>query len=164
MDLFEKAAVLQYRHRRIGDPGRCVGWCSTDSQRLRFDVLCRVGDTSDSQTLATSVSTMCPSSSTKRAGAMVIFHAPDLCRPACCTPFFQMDYVLASGVLSYRCRNALYPYKAIRQMWEAATRGPGFNLLEANVFEASHVLWSKSACNPGVFPNARSGRGTRDRF
>lgn len=140
MDLFEKAAILQYRHRRIGDPGRCVGWCSTDSQRLRFDVLCRVGDTSDSQTLATSVSTMCPSSSTKRAGAMVIFHAPDLCRPACCTPFFQMDYVLASGALSYRCRNALYPYKAIRQMWEAATRGAGFNLLEANVFEASHVL------------------------
>jgi SAM-dependent methyltransferase len=162
MDLFEKAAILQYHRRRIGDPGRCaLGWRSADSQRLRFDVLCRVGDMSGCKVLDLG----CGHGDLKRfldqrfadVAYLGVDHMPEFIDEArrrhghlphtgfvqadmLNAVFPEVDYVLASGALSYRSRNALYPYNAIRQMWEAATRGLAFNLLDANVFEANHVL------------------------
>ncbi|GLQ87802.1 class I SAM-dependent methyltransferase [Dyella flagellata] len=162
MDLFEKAAVLQYHRRRIGDPERCaLGWRSPDSQRLRFEVMCRVGDMSGCKVLDLGcgygdLKAFLDTQFTELA-YLGVDHMPEFIEEACRryghlprTGFVQadilnavlpeVDYVLASGALSYRSSNALYPYNLIRQMWEAATRGLAFNLLDANVFEATPVL------------------------
>ncbi|RUL79015.1 class I SAM-dependent methyltransferase [Dyella choica] len=162
MELFEKAAVLQFHRRRIGDPKRCaLGWRTPESQRLRFDVLCRVGDMSGCKVLDLGcgygdLKPFLDSRFTELA-YLGVDHMPEFIEEARRrhghlprTGFVQadmlnavlpeVDYVLASGAMSYRNSNALYPYNLIRQMWEAATRGIAFNLLDANVFEATHVL------------------------
>jgi SAM-dependent methyltransferase len=162
MDLFEKAAVLQYHRRLVGAPGLgALGWRSAESQSLRFDVLCRVGDLSGSKVLdlGCGYGDFKPFLDQRFAhfaylgvDHMAEFidearyrygHLPstgfvqaDMLRAV----FPEVDYVFASGAMSYRSRNALYPYNLIRQMWETARRGIAFNLLDANVFVPTHVL------------------------
>lgn len=162
MDLLEKAAILQYHRRRIGDPERCaLGWRTPDSQRLRFEALCHIGDMSGCKVLdlGCGYGDLKPFLDQRFTDVayLGIDHMPEFIDEARRrhghlprTGFVQadilnvvlpqVDYVLASGAMSYRSRNALYPYNLIRQMWEAATRGIAFNLLDANVFEATHVL------------------------
>lgn len=162
MDLFEKAAVLQYHRRRIGDPTRCaLGWRSPEGQRVRFEVLCRIGDMSGCKVLdlGCGYGDLRPFLEQRFVDVayLGVDQMPEFIEEACRrhghlprTGFVQadmlnavlpqVDYVLASGAMSYRSGNALYPYNLIRQMWEAATRGIAFNLLDANVFEATPVL------------------------
>jgi SAM-dependent methyltransferase len=162
MTLFEKAAVLQYHRRRISDSGRCaLGWRTTDSQRLRFEALCRVGDLSHRKVLdlGCGYGDLKPFLDQRFTDVayLGVDHMPEFIDEARRrhghlprTGFVeadilnavlpQADYVLASGAMSYRSRNALYPFNLIRQMWEAATCGIAFNLLDANVFQATHVL------------------------
>ncbi|MBE1160670.1 class I SAM-dependent methyltransferase [Dyella acidiphila] len=162
MHLLEKAAVLQYHRRRLGDPGRCaLGWRTVDSQRLRFDALSRVGDLSGSKVLdlGCGYGDLKPFLDQRFADVayLGIDHMPEFIEEARRrhghlprTGFVQadilnavfpaVDYVLASGAMSYRCSNALYPYNLIRQMWDAAERGIAFNLLDARVFPPGSVL------------------------
>lgn len=162
MDLLEKAAILQYHRRRIGDPERCaLGWRSPDSQRLRFDVLCRVGNLSNCKVLdlGCGYGDLKPFLDQRFSDVayLGVDHMPEFIDEArrrhghlsrtefvqadmLNAVFPQVDYVLASGAMSYRSRNALYPYNLIRQMWECAARGIAFNVLDANVFEATPVL------------------------
>lgn len=162
MHLFEKAAILRYHRDRIGDPARCaLGWRTPDSQRLRFEVLCQVGDMSGCKVLDLG----CGHGDLKpflderfaEVNYLGVDYMPEFIDEAARrygrlprTAFMHADmlnavlpeagYVLASGAMSYRSSNALYPYNFIRQMWEAATRGVAFNLLDASVFKADHVL------------------------
>jgi SAM-dependent methyltransferase len=162
MDLLEKATVLQYHRRRIGEPDvRALGWRSVDSQRLRFDVLCRIGDLSGRKVmdLGCGYGDLKPFLDQRFADVayLGIDHMPEFIDEArrrhghlprtgfvqadiLNAVFPEVDYVLASGAMCYRSRNALYPYNLIRQMWDAAQCGIAFNLLDANVFVASDVL------------------------
>ncbi|HUB88128.1 MAG TPA: class I SAM-dependent methyltransferase [Dyella sp.] len=162
MDLLEKAAILQYHRRRIGDPERCaLGWRTPDSQRLRFEALCRVGDMSGCNVLdlGCGYGDLKPFLDRRftEVAYLGVDHMPEFIDDARRrhghlprTGFVQadmlnaqfpaVDYVLASGAMSYRSNNALYPYSLIRQMWEATIRGIAFNLLDAHVFDATHVL------------------------
>jgi trans-aconitate methyltransferase len=162
MHLLEKAAVIQYHRCRIGEPKLCaLGWRSADSQRLRFDVLCRVGELGDCKVLdlGCGYGDLKPflDQQFNDVAYLGIDHMPEFIDEArrryghlprtgfvqadiLNAVFPEVDYVLASGAMSYRSRNALYPYHLIRQMWETAKRGVAFNLLDANVFTATHVL------------------------
>lgn len=162
MDLFEKAVVVQYHRGRIDIPELdALGWRSPDSQRLRFDALCRIGDLGGSKVLdlGCGYGDLKPFLDQRFTDVayLGIDHMPEFIDEArrrhghlprtgfvqadmLNAVFPKVDYIVASGAMSYRSSNALYPYNLIRQMWEAAERGIAFNLLDANVFQADYVL------------------------
>jgi SAM-dependent methyltransferase len=162
MDLLEKAAVLQYHRRRIDVPGlSALGWRTFESQCLRFERLCDVGDLSGCKVLdlGCGYGDLKPFLDERFTDIayLGVDHMPEFIDEArrrydhlpgtgfvqadiLNAVFPEVDYVLASGAMSYRSRNTLYPYNLIRQMWETARRGVAFNLLDANVFMATNVL------------------------
>ena len=52
----------------------------------------------------------------------------------------QVDYVLASGALSYQTSNWLFPFTMIRKMYDSAAKGIAFNLLDADRFTSNTIL------------------------
>jgi hypothetical protein len=55
-----------------------------------------------------------------------------------------VDYIFASGALSYRCGNHVFPYSIIRKMYLHARKGVAFNLLDHDYhrYPTDHVLKS----------------------
>ncbi len=54
--------------------------------------------------------------------------------------FPQVDYVLASGALGYRCENPDFYGNMIRKMYGAATKAMAFNMLDAAHFQDDQLL------------------------
>ena len=54
--------------------------------------------------------------------------------------FPRVDFVLASGVLSYRCSIPDFYMNMIRKMYEAAAVAVGFNMLDVQIFRGHGLL------------------------
>jgi SAM-dependent methyltransferase len=166
MDTFEKNAVIQFyreqlKHARA--PHEALGWNDLESQQKRFEALCRVGDLNSSTILDIG----CGTGDLKAYldlhyhdfSYIGIDHMPEFIEHANKKmgeqprTFFVMcdfttdglsmaDYILASGSLSYRSANAMYPFSIIRKMYQHARKAVAFNLLDGDYryYPAEHVL------------------------
>ena len=152
MEILEKARILTYHRRRLGTSDHAeLGWRSRANQRARFDAICRWGDMSGCTVLDLGCGhgDLKPFLDRRFAGVKYLGvdflpefvaearrrygHMPD-------THFLQADFlntglpevdvVVACGSLNYKTENVLFPYSAIARLWEAASRGVAFNLLD----------------------------------
>jgi len=162
LDLLEKARMLTYHRRRLGQPPlKELGWRNAQSQALRFDALCRWGDLSDKIVLDLGCGhgDLKPYLDARFSGVKYLGldlmpefvdegrrrhgHLPDthfLHADFLTTGLPEVDVVLACGSLNYKTENVLHPEQAIAKMWEIARFGVAFNLLDENVFESDQVL------------------------
>lgn len=162
MNPIERATVLYFhRHRLSLPPHKALGWRTPDSQQIRFAVLSEIGDCSGCSVLDVGCGhgDLKPFLDTRYAGIryLGIDQQPEFLETArqryaqqADTAFVQadithaefpeVDYVFASGALSYRSSERLYPQAVIAAMWRASRRGLAFNLLDAEVFAADEVL------------------------
>ncbi len=152
MELLEKARVLSYHRRRLGSSDHAeLGWRTRANQRARFEALCRWGDLAGCtiMDLGCGHGDFKPFLDARFAGVKYLGvdflsefvtearnrhgHLPD-------THFLQADFlntrlpkadvVVASGSLNYKTENVLFPYSVIVRLWDAASRGVAFNLLD----------------------------------
>lgn len=165
MNLIERATIQHFHRHRIGTFGvssaRCVGWRDDDSQRRRFDAIasaaafagasvldvgCGLGDLKGflderfEDVSYIGVDHMAPfiRQARERYGhdAGTSFLEGDFGSAA----FLEVDYVVASGALSYRCADPGFWRRMIRKMFCSARRGVLFNMLDAAVFPAHPLL------------------------
>lgn len=162
MEILEKAQILTYHRRRLGlSPIRELGWRSRENQELRFSAICRWGDLSGCivMDLGCGHGDLKPYLDTRFSGIkyLGIDFLPEFVAEATRrhghlpgTHFLQADFlntglpdvdvVVACGSLNYRTENILFAHAAIARMWEVATRGVAFNMLDENVFGEDPVL------------------------
>ena len=165
MKLTEKATVIHYHRHRIGAHGKgtaeALGWRQKDSQVKRFEVISTVGDLAGCSLLDVG----CGYGDLKgfldqRFSGLTyigIDQMPEFITSAkerhkdCADTFFyqtdfttvafpQVDYVIASGALSYRCDNPDFYQDMIRKMYSASTRALSFNMLDADQLPAHPLL------------------------
>ena len=165
MNLIERATVMHYHRWRIETFGEqtveALGWQGPDSQIKRFEAICDIGDFTGCAVLDVG----CGYGDLKaflddRCREFVyigIDHMPEFIntaqdrfkgRPN--TFFYQcdfatanfptVDFVVASGALSYRCNEREFYKRIIRKMFEAATRGAAFNMLDVARFPDHPLL------------------------
>lgn len=189
MTLFEKATIMHYHRRRIGEFSigtvKALGWTNEQSQQQRFAALTEVGDLNGCSLLDIG----CGHGSLKGylderfhgfsyigIDQMPEFIAEARClygqRPNCyfCQADFtaqqlpRADYVLASGVLSYRSQEKGCYYAMIETMYAAADKALAFNMLDAAKFPHHEFLLGHDAEKVLTFcktlsPNVRLVRG-----
>jgi len=165
MNLIEKATIIHYHRHRITAHGdgtaRALGWKAEESQLKRFQVLSTVGDLNGCSLLDVG----CGYGDLKGYldGRFSDFtyigidQMPEFIAEAkerykdCADTFFyqtdftavtfpRVDYVMASGVLSYRCNSPDFYTGMIRKMYEAATSAVAFNMLDAAIFTEHPLL------------------------
>lgn len=189
MTLLEKATIMHYHRRRIGefadDTVRALGWLDMESQSRRFAALSAVADLNGCSVLDIG----CGHGDLKGyldqrfhgfsyigVDQMPEFIAEARClygqRPNCyfCQSDFTVqelprsDYVFASGLLSYRCKEQGYYYSMIARMYQAADKALAFNMLDAATFPHHELLTGHDAekvlayCKT-LSPEARLVRG-----
>jgi trans-aconitate methyltransferase len=162
MDPQETARILTYHRRRAGlAPLKELGWRTPESQRLRFDALCRWGALSDLAVmdLGCGHGDLLPYLNGRFADIsyLGVDLLPEFVEEAARrhghlpnVAFLQADFltvslpeadvVFACGSLNYKTENVLHPFQAIARMWEIARRGVAFNALDADVFEPDTFL------------------------
>lgn len=165
MNLIEKATLLHYHRHRIavcaaGTVG-ALGWRGEESQRKRFEVIARAGDLNGSSLLDVG----CGHGDLKRyldpiftgftyvgidqmpefiaeararygAFPRTYFYQTDFTT----ITFPQVDYVIASGALGYRCADPDFYFDMIRKMAGAAKKAVVFNMLDAARFPSHPLL------------------------
>lgn len=165
MTLQEKATIMHYHRRRIGEFSigsvRALGWTNEESQKRRFAALMEVGDLNGSSLLDIG----CGHGDLKAyldkrfhgfsyigVDQMPEFIAEARClygqRPNCyfCQTDFtiqdlpHVDYVFASGVLSYRSKEKDCYFSMIEKMFEAADKALAFNMLDLARFPHHEFL------------------------
>ena len=165
MTSIEKATVIHYHRRRIEVHGdgtvEALGWRKKDSQVKRFEVLSKVGDLSGCSLLdvGCGYGDLKPFLDQRFSGITYIgidqmpefiaeaqvrykdyadtfFYQTDF--TAAALP--QVDYVVASGALAYRCDNPGFYEDMIRKMYGASTRAVAFNMLDVHRFPAHPLL------------------------
>ena len=165
MNLIEKATIIHYHRHRICEYSdgavRSLGWKGEESQRKRFEVIATAGNL-DGCTL---LDIGCGYGDLKGyldqnySGFTYIGidQMPEFIaeakkryvgRPA--TYFYQtdfaavefpeVDYVIASGALAYRCQNVGFHFEMIRKMYTAAGRAVAFNILDVACFPEHDLL------------------------
>ena len=166
MDIMEKASVMQFHRSKMlceNDLVRVLGWKDHQSQQKRFEALCSLADLSNSIVMDLGCGTgdlkTYLDTQFKNFIFLGIDHLPEFIATAnrnfadaINTYFFQadfitdgfpeVDYIVASGALSYRCDNVLFPYTIIRKMYEHARKGVAFNLLDNEHYTSDSVLKS----------------------
>lgn len=189
MTLFEKATIIHYHRRRIGefanDAIRALGWPNEESQLRRFAALSQVADLNYSSLLDIG----CGYGDLKGyldqrfhgfryvgVDHMPEFIAEARClygqRPNCyfCQADFTVqslprtDYIVASGVLSYRSNDRDCYYEMIKTMYDAAEKALAFNMLDAAKFPHHEFLTGHDAEKVMAFckslsPESRLVRG-----
>jgi len=162
MNPIERATVLHFHRRMPGQtPLQALGWRDLDSQRIRFEVLCRIGDLGGRRLvdLGCGYGDFKAYVDSRFAGSLYlgVDQSAEFIEAAQRTyrnddraEFTQADflnailpradYLFASGSLNYRCRSRDYPFTLIGRMWDACIRGIAFNLLDANVFAHDPIL------------------------
>lgn len=168
MDILEKASVIQFHREKLKQaraPHEAMGWTDLEGQQKRFEVLCRIGDLNGSSIMDMG----CGTGDLKHYldqryndfSYVGIDHVPEFIEHAnkkmgdeARTYFFTadfitdgfpiVDYILASGALSYRCGTSVFPYAVIRKMYLHARKGVAFNLLDYDYhrYPTDHVLRS----------------------
>ena len=165
MTLMEKATIIHYHRRRIGEFSigsvKSLGWTNEDSQLQRFAALIEVGNLNNRSILDIG----CGYGAIKGyldkhffgfnyigIDQMPEFIAEARClygqRPNCyfCQADFtaqalpKVDYVLASGVMSYRSQEIDCYDSMIRKMYEAAGEALAFNMLDVTKFPHHEFL------------------------
>jgi len=165
MDTIEKATIIHYHRELIrmkpGDHIHGQGWKNLDSQQKRFEALTGVGDISHCTVLDmgcgygdlkafldkrfhdfTYVGTdhlpefIEAAQQIYKGAANAYFYRHDFVTDG----LPEVDYVLASGVLSYHSDNLLFPFNVIRKMYDTARKGVAFNLLDKEVFERGNLM------------------------
>ncbi len=165
MNLIEKATIRHYHQHRIAayqnGTAESLGWRAESSQVKRFEVIATVGNL-DGCTL---LDVGCGYGDLKGYLDQIysdftyigIDQMPEFISEAkkrydgCpATYFFQtdfsavdfpeVDYVIASGALGYRCQNPDFYFEMIRKMYTAAGRAAAFNMLDAACFPEDDLL------------------------
>jgi len=162
MDPIETARIATYHRRRAGRaPLKALGWRTAESQRLRFEALCRWGDLSGLEVLDLGCGhgDILPylNGRFSNISYLGVDLLPEFVEEAnrrhghlanarfVLTDFLtgvlpEVDVVIACGSLNYKTENVLHPLQAIERMWELARRGVAFNVLDADVFEPDPFL------------------------
>ena len=165
MNLIEKATLMHYHRHRIGEfslaAPKALGWRDQHSQLARFAALGQIGSVQGCSVL--DIGCGCGDFKAWLDGAggvgdyigidlMPEFIAAAKARFAACgnAAFFQadfssaalpqVDYVFASGALSYRCADDDYYYAMIARFYQAARLGLAFNMLDAQHFPQHKLL------------------------
>lgn len=165
MNPIDRATILHYhRHRmvRFGEHSlRSLGWRGEESQRKRFEVIAKAGEFSGCSILDVG----CGRGDLKRFldtrfskfSYIGLDHMPEFIAQAredyagvAETWFFEcdfsavqwpkMDYVVASGALGYRTRDAGFHLDMIQRMYDCAQHAAIFNVLDAQAFAADALL------------------------
>lgn len=189
MTLIEKATVIHYHRHRIaeydGGTVEALGYRNEDSQIRRFGALAEVGAIDGRSVLDVG----CGHGDLKgyldahhcgfsyvgidqMAEFIQLARARYGQRPSC---YFCIadaadaelppaDYVLASGILSYRCDDGGYHFALIEKMYRAANCALAFNMLDAATFPEHPLLVGHDAAAIMGFctqlsPDARLVRG-----
>lgn len=165
MNIIEKAAVLCFHRDRLRSTAHpsvhALGWKDMEGQQKRFDILTAVGELSDCvvMDMGCGLGDLKPFLDEKFRNVVYlgIDHVPEFVHEAnrrhgsAVNTFFhqsdfitdglpEVDYVLASGALSYRSDNRLFPYTIIRKMYALARKGIAFNLLDEDGFVSETLL------------------------
>lgn len=161
MDILETARIIRFHQKRIKSHGDYLTPGLKRDQHLRFEMLCRWGDFSG----LTLLDLGCGFGDLKAyldsyfsdftyLGVDLVKEAIDRAQKrfsgAPNTHFLNVDFltnglpkvdlIIASGSLNYCSANQLHPWSSIRNMWEAATMGIAFNVLDAARFNSNGVL------------------------
>jgi trans-aconitate methyltransferase len=189
MTLIEKATVIHYHRHRIaeydGGAVEALGYRNEDSQLRRFGALATVGSFDGRSVLDVGCGhgdlkgyldgRHCGFSYVGIDQMAEFIHQARARygqRPSC---YFcvadasdaelpEADYVLASGMLSYRCDDNGYYFAMIEKMYRAANRALAFNMLDAATFSSHPLLAGHDAAAIMDFcaqlsPDARLVRG-----
>jgi len=165
MNLIEKATVMHYHRHRIAEYSdgtvRALGWKGEESQHKRFAAIATVGELGGCSLLDLG----CGYGGLKgyldqkfsNFSYIGIDQMPEFIAKARTqygrstdTSFFQtdfttailpqVDYVIASGALGYRCDDPDFCTDMIHKMYAAATKALAFNMLDAAFFPEHKLL------------------------
>lgn len=165
MNLIEKATIIHFHRHRIaestGGTVRALGWKAEESQRKRFEVISSVGDFTNCSILDVGcgygdfkayLDTKFSNFTYIGIDLMpeFIFKSKALYHETANTHFLQadfntvglpnVDYVVASGVLGYRCIDPDYYFRMIKRMYEVAGKAFAFNMLDKEFFPEHCLL------------------------
>ena len=168
MDMIEKENVIQFHREKLKlarGLHEALGWTDPESQQKRFEVLCGIGDLNGKSILDMG----CGIGDLKLYldqhytdfSYVGIDHLPEFIEHAhkkigdeprtfffmadfVTDGFPMVDYILASGALSYRSTNRIFPFGIIRKMYMHAKKGVAFNLLDHDHhhYPSDHMLRS----------------------
>jgi trans-aconitate methyltransferase len=165
MDLIEKATIVHYHRHRIAEfqhgTAESLGWRSAFSQQARYQALIGVGDLSGASVLDVG----CGYGDLKAFldkhfsgfAYLGIDQMPEFIEEAkkryansTRTDFFRtdfstaelppVDYVLASGVLGYRCNAPNFYTDMIGKLYRSAQKALAFNMLDRSLFPQHDLL------------------------
>lgn len=165
MNLIEKATILHYHRNRIETCHEgtieALGWRAEQSQIRRFEVLKTVGDLngcslldigcghgdlkgyldqtfSDFTYIGIDQMPEFITVAKERHGDSdkTFFYQTDFTT----VTLPQVDYVMASGALGYRCASSQFYFDMIRKMYDTAIKAVAFNMLDANQFPEHPLL------------------------
>jgi trans-aconitate methyltransferase len=165
MTIIEKATIMHYHRHRMEVCGhgttKALGWKDDEHQRKRFEVLANVADLTGCSVLDVGCGYGDLKEFLDHRFSHVTYIGIDQ-QPECIaeartrygnrldTFFFQRDFttltfpevdvVMASGALSYRCGNPEFYPDMIGKMYSAASRAVAFNVLDVNVFPTHPLL------------------------
>lgn len=165
MNLIEKATIQHYHNHRIeayrDGTVESLGYRGIESQVKRFEVIESVGDMngctlldlgcgygdlkgyldkifSDFTYIGIDQMPQFISEAKDRYGDSkdTFFYQTDFAT----VEFPEVDYVIASGALAYRCQDPNFHFEMIRKMYEAANRAVAFNMLDDSCFPEDDLL------------------------
>ena len=165
MNLIEKATIRHYHNHRIksyrNGSVEALGYRGIESQIKRFEVIASLGDLNG----CTLLDVGCGYGDLKRYldkffsdfTYIGIDHMPQFITKAkdryddskdtyfyqadfSTVEFPEVDYVIASGALAYRCQNRNFHFEMIRKMYDAAKQAVVFNMLNAAFFPEHDLL------------------------
>lgn len=165
MNLIEKATVMHYHRHRIAEfelgSAKSLGWRNQLSQDARFDAMAKIGDLHGRSVLDIG----CGHGDLKAYfdqdysdyDYIGIDQMPEFIAEARERfvghkngTFFQsdfsqqdlpeVDYVIASGALGYRCQQPDFYLNMIRKFYQSARIGLGFNMLDKQRFPEHDLL------------------------
>lgn len=166
MNVIEKANIIYFHKQCIqyeADNARKLGWINDDAQQERFKTLCHVSDISNSAVMDLGCGLGDMKIHLDSMFKNIVYLGIDLVSEfvdsasqrfnGCADTFFkqadfttdglpEVDYVLASGALSYQTDNMLFPYRMIEKMFHSARKAVAFNMLDEEKFVSDNWLRS----------------------
>lgn len=165
MNLQEKATILHYHRHRVvqyaAGSVQALGWTEEAGQQRRFAALCEIGEIAESSVLDVGCGYGDLKDFLDRRYCGFDYVGIDQMadfvleaqrrhgqRPNCYFCIADatteelpvVDFVLASGLLSYRCEQADHYRDMIARLYASARRGLAFNMLDARKFPVHPLL------------------------
>ena len=165
MNIIEKANMQSFHEHRLNEFGdlsvKSLGWKNTMSQQKRFEMLIQIGDLNGTNILdlGCGYGDLKPflDEHFENFTYIGVEHMPDFFRIAqenygdlkdtyfvqgdfSKMTFEDVDYILASGALGYKCQNEVYYWETIAHMIKSANKGVAFNMLDETKFPEHNLL------------------------